>query len=276
MNYIEQLLAKIEDAEARQEFSGLLEKTPTVKDWIVDPEVRTRSEQIQQWAETEWDYEHNMSRLEYQQQQELTALQAQITGHKPGMELNELNDHLGKYIKDNGLMTKAEYEAGIAAKAEAFEKELNLVSTLATRVSYLNGRYSKDFGGEMFDPDEFISKANEKGYARYGKEGLDKFYEEFTADKRAAKQAADLEAIKTAAREEGRKEALKERGMGEGGQMPTLDGSPDMGHFEAKLKGGAHKFDPTQSQVPADVELGRGVGRLAAAIADANDRATVQ
>ena len=79
MNYIEQLLAKIEDAEARQEFSGLLEKTPTVKDWIVDPEVRTRSEQIQQWAETEWDYEHNMSRLEYQQQQELTALQAQIT-----------------------------------------------------------------------------------------------------------------------------------------------------------------------------------------------------
>lgn len=276
MNYIEQLLAKIEDAEARQQFSGLLEKTPTVKDWIVDPETRTRSEQIQQWAETEWDYEHNMSRLEYQQQQELMALQAQISGQKPHMELNELNDHLAKYIKDNGLMTKAEYDAGIKEKAEAFEKELNLVSTLATRVSYLNNKYSRDFDGEMFDPDDFITKANEKGYARYGKEGLDKFYDEFTAEKRAAKSAADLERIKAEAREEGRKEALKQRGMGEGGQMPTLDGSPEMGHFEAKLKGGNKTFDPTQSAVPADVELGRGVGRLAAAIADAKDRATVQ
>lgn len=280
MNYIEQLLAKIEDAEARQEFSGLLEKVPTAKDWIVDPETRTRNEQLSQWAETQWDYDHNMSRLEYQQQQELADLQAQMAlraeDKGQGMELNELNEHLGKYIKDNGLMTKAEYEAGIAEKSKAFENELNVVSTLATRVSYLNGKYSKDFGGEMFDPDEFITKANEKGYAQYGKQGLDKFYDEFTAEKRATKQAADLEAMKAAAREEGRQEALKQRGMGEGGNMPTLDGSPEMGHFEAKLKGGHKPLDPAASQVPVEVELGRGVGRMAAAIADAKDRQSVQ
>lgn len=272
MNYIEQLLAKIEDAEARQEFSGLLEKVPAAKEWIFDPETRTRNEAISQWAESEWDYEHNMSRLEYQQQQELASLQAQITGHKPGMELNELNDFLGKYIKDNGLMTKAQFDTEVKTREDAFNKELNTLGTLSTRVSYLNAKHQKEFG-DVFDPDVFVTQATEKGYAQYGKEGLDRFYnEEFTAAKRAEKAAAELERIKAEAREEGKKEALKERGMGEGGNMPTLDGEPDMGHFERKMRGMNKPVDGTQTQVPAEIELGRGVGKYAAALADAKDR----
>lgn len=277
MNYLEQLLTKIEDVEAREQFTGILAKAPMVSDWIMDPETRTKTEAIKSWAESEWNYEQGMSNLEYRQQQELAALQGRFeeaNNRKDGMEINELNDFLGKYIKDNGLMTRTEHDAALKLKEDAFSSELNLVSTLASRVPYLNAKYQRDFG-DVFDPDVFIKTANEKGFSRYGAEGLDKYYEEFTAEKRAEKTAADLEAKLAAARDEGRKAALQEAGMGQSGTMPTLDGSPEMGHFEARLKGMANKIDPTQSQVPSEVELGRGVGRHAAAIADARDRAAL-
>lgn len=275
MDYIQQLLAKIEDVEARAQFTGLIAKAPVLNDWIVDPDTRAKNEQISQWAETEWDYEHGMSRLEFQQQQELAALRAQAPQGE-GMEINELNEHLGKFIKDNGLMTRAEFDAGIKAKEDAFSNELNVVSTLATRVAYLNGKHEKSFG-EMFDPDDFIKTATEKGYARYGKEGLDKFYDEFTAEKRTLQQTADMDKRIADARAEERTKVLQERGMGANGQMPTLDGSPEMGHFEMKLKGMGKTADPNASAAPADAELGRGtIARFAANAADAKDRASIQ
>lgn len=268
MNYIEQLLAKMEDAEAKADFNGLVERAPILNDWIVDPAVRAKNDEIAAWAETEWDYEHGMSKLEFQQQQELAVFKARGNG----MELNELNEYLGKYIKDNGLQTRSEVEAQIKAKEDAFSQELNMVSTLATRVSYLNGRYQKDFG-EMFDPDEFVQKAVDGGYAKQGKAGLDQYYQEYTKDKQTAKQTAEIEARIETARKEEREKVLAERGMGADGNMPTLDGSPEMGHFEAKLKGMAN-VDPNASTVPANAELGRGtIARFAANAADQRDRA---
>ncbi len=270
MNYIDQLLAKIDDIETKTQLTEIAAKHPVINEFIVDPATRTKNEQISQWAETEWDYEHGMSRREYQQEQEILRLQVREHGVE-FKDLNELNEHLGKYIKDNGLMTKAEVEATIKAKEDAFNSELNLVSTLANRVGYLNSKYQKDFG-DLFDPDDFVTKANEKGYARYGKEGLDKFYDEFTTEKREAKSKADIEARIEAARVEERNKVLAERGMGQNGQMPTLDGSPEMGHFEMKLKGIGQKPAEGQSAAPPDAELGRGaIARFAAAAADARD-----
>lgn len=268
-NYIEQLLAKLDDVDARTQFSELANKYTVINDFIVDPEARTRTEQIQQWADTEWDYEHGMSKLEYQQQQEIAALSARGNG----MELNDLKAYLETYTKENGLMTKAEYDAGIAAKEASFNEQLGLVSKLATRIPYLNGKYQKDFG-EMFDPDEFVKQAGEKGYAQFGEKGLDKFYDEFTAEKRAAKQTAEMEARAEAEATRRFEEKMKERGMGGQGAGPTLDGAPDMGHFESKMKGLSKQADAGGPQAPADLELGRGgIARFAAQAADAKDRA---
>jgi hypothetical protein len=268
MNYIEQLLAKLEDVEARTQFSELATKAPMLNDWIIDPELRAKNDEITAWAETEWDYDHGMSKLEYQQSQELATLKSR----GQGMEINELNDFLGKYIKDNGLMTKSEVEAQIKEKESAFNNELNLVSNLATRVSYLNAKYQKDYG-DMFDPDEFVQKAIDGGYAKAGKAGLDQYYNEFTREKQTAKSAAELQKQIDDARADERTKVLAERGMGANGQMPTLDGSPEMGHFEAKLKGMA-QTDPTATAAPANAELGRGtIARFAANAADAADRA---
>lgn len=270
MNYIEQLLAKLEDVEAKQQFSGLIEKAPMLNDWIIDPDIRAKNDEITAWAETEWDYDHGMSKLEYQQSQELTTLRAR----GQGMEINELNEFLGKYIKDNGLMTKAEVESQIKAKEDAFNNELNIVSNLATRVSYLNAKHHQEFGN-MFDPDEFVQKAVDGGYAKDGRAGLDRYYSEFTREKQTAKSQAELDAKIEAARVDERNKVLAERGMGAGGQMPTLDGSPEMGHFEAKLKGMANQ-PAAGASAPADAELGRGaIARFAANAADQADRARV-
>lgn len=273
MNYLEQLLAKIEDQEARGQFQELATKHQIVNEWLVDPELKAKTEQISQWADTEWDYDHGMSKLEYAQQQQIAGLQTQVDARGNGMELNELSEYLGKYIKDKGLMTRAEVDAEVKAKETAFNEQLGLVSTLATRIPYLNSKYQKDFG-EAFDPDDFITKANEAGYSKYGAKGLDEFYGKFTAEKSAAKATADMEAKLAAAREEGKRLGEEERRAsvnatsGAGGDV---GGSPEMGHFEARIKGMQNGVDLNAGKVPENLPLGQ-TARYAAALMDAKDR----
>lgn len=273
-NYLQQLLEKIEDVEARGRFSELAEQHSEINNWIVDPELRAKTEEVSQWANDHWDYDHGMSRLEFEQQEKIAAYEADKGSQ--GMELEDLNAHLGKFIKDNGLMTRAEYDAGIKEKETAFGNELEVVSVLATRIPYLNARHNQEFG-EMFDPDEFVTKAHEKGYARYGKAGLDKFYDEYTVEKRTAKQKADVERQVAEAEERGRKKGLSEVGMGGNrGAGPALDGEPDMGHFEAKLKGISRSTPEGSTSAPADAQLGSGaIARFAANAADQKDRAAL-
>jgi len=158
----------------------------------------------------------------------------------------------------------------VTQKEQAFNQELNTISRLATRVPYLNARYQKEFG-EMFDPDEFVKQATEKGYARDGVDGLDKYYRDFTADKIEAKRQADVLAQVEKAKQDGIQEGLKQRMAQQGTGMPTLDGSPEMSHFEQKIRGMNKPIDPNAPTVPQEIELGRGVGRYAAAVADAKD-----
>ncbi len=271
MNYFEQLLEKIDDPDARTQFSELATKY-SVADWVVDPALRTKTEEISTWAENEWDYDHNMSKLEFQQSQQLAALQGQLDTRGNAMELKDLDEHLGKFMTDKGLMTKADHEAVIAQKEATFNEQLGLTTVLATRIPYLNAQYQKDYG-EMFDPDVFVTQANEKGYAKHGAKGLDEYYKEFTADKFAAKQAADLEARAETLATEKFNAKMQERGTATGAAGLSNDAGPEMGHFEAKLKG-IQKTDPTAPQAPADLELGRGgIARFAANAADAKDRA---
>jgi len=271
MNYFEQLLGKISDAEARQQLQDLAGKHTEISQWVADPEDVNRAQQFNEWADTNWDHEHNMTRLEFQQQAELESLKTREKSN--GMELDQLNEFLGKYIKDNGLLTRTEVDAQIKAKEDAFNTQLGVVSTLATRIPFLNARHQKDFG-DLFDPDEFLKQADEKGYARYGTQGLDKFYDEYTSDKRAAKTAADIQSQIDAARADERKKTLAERGMGPGGQIPAIDGSPEMGHFQARLMGLNKPPVEGQTSAPPEAELGRGqIARFAAAAADAKDRA---
>ena len=275
MNYFDQLLEAITDTEAKEQFSGIVAKVPVLKDWIVDPTVRQQTEAMTRWAETEWDHDHGMSRREYQQERQLAELQTQLANKRDGMELNELEAYLAKYTSEKGLMTKAEYDAGIKAKEQEFANQLTMVSNLAGRIPYLNGKYQQEFG-KMFDPDVFVKEANEKGYAQYGTTGLDKFYEEFTKTEREAKLAADIEAKVAAAKEEGRKAGLQEQIAQQGGGMPEAAGGSEMSHFQQFIMKGNKRgeVDLNAQRVPDEVPFGKGaVGEYAARLADARDRA---
>lgn len=283
MNYFEQLLEKIDDPEARTQFTELAAKHTFVNDWVIDPALRARAEEVTTWAENEWDYDHNMSKLEFQQSQQLVdsqnrlaALQGQVDSFNTrgnAMELKDLDEHLGKFMTEKGLMTKADHEAVIAQKEAAFNEQLGLTTVLATRIPYLNAQYQKDYG-EMFDPDVFVTQANEKGYAKHGAKGLDEYYKEFTAEKALAKQNADLEKRAEALATEKYEAKLRERGTQTGAAGLGNDSGPEMGHFEARLKGISKTVDPNAPQAPADLELGRGgIARFAANAADAKDRA---
>lgn len=274
MTYIEQLLEKFDDIEAKAAFSGFVEKHSFLNDFIVDPALKAQTDEIKNWADTEWDYEHQMSKREYQQEQELAELRNRSQQKMKASELEDLDAVLGEYIKTKGLVSKAEYDQAIKEKSDAFESQLNTISTLATRVPYLNAKYQKEFG-EMFDPDAFVKEATDKGFAKFGVDGLDRYYGEFTKDKAAAKAAADLEKLKADAKAEGAKEAREQMLATAGRGTPEVDGSPELSHFQQRImKLNEPKADTDKSAAPPDAELGRGViARFAALRGDAQERA---
>lgn len=280
VNYFEQLLEKIDDQDARTQLSDLAAKHAVVNDWIVDPELRGKTEQISQWAESEWDYEHGMSKLEFQQTQQLADLQRQLEQRGNGMELKDLDDYMGRFMSEKKLMTQEAHEAALKAaiteKENEFNRELGITSIIATRVPYLNAQYQKDFG-KMFDPDEFLTQANEKGYAKLGAKGLDEYYKEFTAADRKAKEDADIEARAEALATERFNAKMTERGAQTGAAGMTADGGTEMSAFQARVMG-LNKTENKEVQTsPVDMELGRNGGSMAKNFAnqlDAKDRSS--
>jgi hypothetical protein len=247
MNYFDQLLNSINDAEAREELQGFAQRVPELSDWVVDPETRRAAERTQQWTREYWDDEHGMPKAEYRQLQQIRALEAQVANGN-GMELDELNDYLGKFMTEKQLVTNemlADKERGVNDLLQAMERA-------AVRIPYLNQKHEREFG-ELFDPSEFLDKANAAKAS-----DLDRFYNEYTSDKRTAKQQAEIDRKLAEAREEGRRAALQEKAMAPDGQMPSLDGGPVIGHFQKRIMGGDTTGSDSKS-APPEAELGRGL-----------------
>lgn len=269
INYLEQLVGRIQDAEQRLQLNTLAGKNPEISQWIANPETVRRADEFSDWARANWDDAHDMTHREWAQSEQIRAFEARQGN---AVDINELNQHLGTFMTENKLVTQTAFDAAMKTKEDAFSAELNLISGLATRIPYLNAKYKDEFG-EMFDPDAFVTQATEKGYARYGKEGLDKFYQEFTAEKSEAKRAADITKRVEDAKAEGRREGAQAVAMAQNGNTPTLDdGSPNLGHFQAKLMNLGK--DANGSPVPVNAELGRGqIARIAANAGDQADLA---
>jgi hypothetical protein len=246
MNYFDQLLNSINDAEARQELQGFAQRVPELSDWVVDPETRRTAERTQQWTREHWDDEHGMPKAEYRQLQQIRALEAQVANGN-GMELDELNDYLGKFMTTNKLVTAETLDA----RAQEVGGLVDRMARVATRIPYLNQKHFNEFG-ELFDPDEYLDKAAKSG------RDLDTFYQDFTSEKRTARQQAEIERKLTEAREEGRRAALQEKAMAPDGQMPSLDGGPVIGHFQKRIMGGDTAGSDLKS-APPEAELGRGL-----------------
>jgi hypothetical protein len=264
-NYFEQLLGKIEDQTLRDEFKGLSAKIPDIDKWIVDPDIQNRVNTVESWYADNWDPDAGMPKAERiqreriaQQEQELERLRTQLTTAK-GNEMN--TDQLEKYLSEKGLISKSDMEKTLKEKEDGFSRILDMVSSTATRVPYLNSKYKDEFG-EYFDPDKFLEEATKAKATN-----LDSFYErEYVAERRQKLMAEKHQKEVEEARLAGKREGLQER-VAQEGQMPTLDGSPDLGHFQMRVMGGQKE---NTSPVPADAELGRGqIARIMAREGDA-------
>ena len=214
---------------------------------------------MDQWSKDNWDEDHGMTRAEYAYSQRIDALENEGRNR---MTFEELNAQLDRYTTDKGLITQSQFQTAIQAKEAEFGRSLDTMARIATKVPYLNQKHEKEFG-ETFDPESFLTKATEAGA-----NNLDDFYDTFTKDKRAAKQEADVERRIQEAKDAGKREAMQAQSMSQDGQMPTLDGSPEIGHFQQKFMA---QREANSSAVPASAELGR--GQIARAAAYAGDQA---
>lgn len=286
-NIFETLLGSIAEAD-RVTFAEIAERNPGLKIYIADPSKVSQVESAEKWYVENWDFDHEMPKAEYQLRIANKDLEAQLVTSaaekaalaakgEESMNLDQLNAYLDERIKDGKVVSAAQMKEEVTGIVSAKEKEfqdytaniLNSVASTATVVPYLNQRHEKEFG-ELFHPNDLLKAANEAKAT-----DLEAFYDtKYVAEKRAAKNAAASEAAKAAqdaaiaaAREEGRKSALQER-VGQDGQTPSIEGSPEMGHFQARLM---KVEDKTESSIPKDAVLGR--GQIAAAAARDYERA---
>lgn len=281
-NIFDTLLGTIAEAD-RAILSGLAERNPDLKSYIGDPEKVKRVDDVEKWYAENWDFEKDAAKNEVSLGARVQELEAELVTAKAaakgeeGMNLDQLNAFLDEKIKSGVVISptqvKEEVNGIVAAKETEFktytETILNSVAATATVVPYLNQRHQQEFG-DLFHPNDLLKAANEAKAT-----DLEAFYDtKFVAEKRATKNAAAAEAAKVAqdaalaaAREEGRKAALQER-VGQEGQTPSIEGSPEMGHFQARLM---KIEDKTESSIPKDAVLGR--GQIAAAAARDFERA---
>lgn len=258
MSHLHRLLEQITDSELRLKFNAVAQEVPQLDQWIADPAAVRKAGEFEAWARDSWDHEHEMTKAEYAYSQQIAQLQNQLEG-QGNMTLEELNQNLDRFASEKGLMTQTAFNDALKAKETEFNNHLNAMARIATKVPFLNQRHEREFG-ETFDPEAFLTKAHDAGA-----QNLDSFYDEFTKDKRKAKQDEEIERRVNAAKEDGKREAMQAQAMSQNGQMPTLDGTPEIGHFQRSFM----NMKEQGSAVPVSAELGK--GQIARAAAHAGD-----
>lgn len=277
MNVFEQLLTKLEEAD-RTILVDIATRNPALNTYIGDPEKVKRVDDVDKWYTENWDFEHDKNKHELALGRRVEELEKELTTAKgEAMDINQLNTFLDEKIKAGSVVSaqqmKEEVNGIVGAKEKEFEAYtkslLNGAIVGSLDSSFLTLKHFQEFG-EVLDPNDIVKAANEAQAT-----DLRAFYDtKFVAEKRAAKVAAEQatkdEAHKKeieAAKEEGRKAALEER-IGKEGQMPSIEGSPDLGHFQARMM---RVPVENKTSVPDDAVLGR--NQISAAAARDYERA---
>jgi hypothetical protein len=187
------------------------------------------------------------------------------------MTFDDLKTDLDSYMKGKGVLTKDE-AANFLAKKDILDDKGNpkFVSPDQLNNSFAGVEYlystvtpllfkHKDEFGEVLKPADLIKYANDNGIR-----DLEKAYEQQVSAKRqeiqTQKHAAEIEKVKKEAAEE----ALKNVRMGQQGNMPVDQGSSQMGHLEARIKG-TEEDRAELAKIPESAQLGKGMlGRFAA------------
>lgn len=278
----EDVLATVTGLEPsdREVLNGIASRVPDFKQAVISKsefsrnmdEVRDElqfAEQMRTWREENWVpdatdkskgfYKRELAAMDETKAAKARAeqLEAQIA-QGADVNFNDVLKGVTDHIESRGFVDSKT----LAEKEALMNNGLNGYAHVATKGLQLGLQHLKDYN-EVLDVDAVVKHANEKSLPT-----LDAAYGDMMKDRIAQKNTADLEAKLAAAREEGRLAAVRNTGMGSQ-QMPNDDGQPQMGHLQRKLL----NLDkaPDGAAVPDNVELGKGVGALAARAADAKE-----
>jgi hypothetical protein len=226
MGYFDDILATFEDADDREQFRSLASKNPRAK------EIAEEMGAFDEWQKTNWDAEHNMTKTEYLQSQSIRDLQDQLAAGTEGeVDFTKMESWLDTELAKRKIAREDPIKNDLDSRERKVVGLINTMEDMAVDLNYLNLLHNKEYG-EPFDPKVYIKGMSDTGL------GPRDYYEKFTADKREARRATELEdRIKRERREE-REKALQEVTMSPTGQMPTVDGGPEMSSFQRKILAG--------------------------------------
>lgn len=270
-NAFEELLASISEDTDRQVITGLAEKYPNLRDSVMMrsdysrnmDELRAEREQhsaelayaaaMKKWREENWienaygDGKGALKR-ELDKDARISELEQQI---QVGGEVTF--EDLNKYLGEKGFVSQDAVnklvETRLSGEKQTVEQMLAGLSHIAVKAPKLATRHFKTYGEEL-DTEELATFANKNGI-----NDLERAYDSFTAEKRAAlekkRHEEELESVRKAAREEAEKELAARQPAA---RVPGDDGGPEMGHFQRKILG----IKPEGDKTDADLPFGRG------------------
>lgn len=264
-NPFDDILATISDESDRQALKTLGEKHAPLKEAVMrqsdyskklnelNAEV-TRAKQWDTWREENWDTTHNKTKAEVARDNQLAELQQRLVAAEAARGSDMTFEDLNKWADEQAKAGKFVSPDVLKAKEEELAGALNGTTNVLTRAMKLGFEHMKKFG-EVLDPEALFTYANQNKI-----QDLDAAYQAMNKAKFDEAEAKAAAAREEQIRKDERTKVLTEKGMSQSA-MPVDDGGPNMGHFQARLQGGGEKKD---SPVPAELELGQGIGAIAA------------
>lgn len=270
-NSFDDILATyVKDESEKVTLSGLINKYPDLRaGWLRQADYSRSKDELaknkdlyeaavgkvsewEAWKENNWDETHSMTKAQWETLQEVERIKSEGSGEE--MDFDKLAEWTGKYVKDNGLVTKTDLDATLAEKVKFVDDGFKGYAYVAAKVPTLIAKHMKEFG-DVLDGAELL-----QGTEKYGTTNLDDVYEKMVAGKRAElaekSKAEEIAKAKAEAVEE-----FKKTQAGGQGRMPSDQSGPELSSFQKKMMG--IKVEPDEFE---DMELGKGgIAAIAAA-----------
>lgn len=270
-NSFDDILATyVKDESEKVTLAGLINKYPDLRaGWLRQADYSRSKDELaknkdlyeaavgkvsewEAWKENNWDETHSMTKAQWETLQEVERIKSEGSGEE--MDFDKLAEWTGKYVKDNGLVTKTDLDATLAEKVKFVDDGFKGYAYVAAKVPTLIAKHMKEFG-DVLDGAELL-----QGTEKYGTTNLDDVYEKMVAGKRAElaekSKAEEIAKAKAEAVEE-----FKKTQAGGQGRMPSDQSGPELSSFQKKMMG--IKVEPDEFE---DMELGKGgIAAIAAA-----------
>lgn len=270
-NSFDDILATyVKDESEKVTLAGLINKYPDLRaGWLRQADYSRSKDELaknkdlyeaavgkvsewEAWKENNWDETHSMTKAQWETLQEVERIKSEGSGEE--MDFDKLAEWTGKYVKDNGLVTKTDLDATLAEKVKFVDDGFKGYAYVAAKVPTLIAKHMKEFG-DVLDGAELL-----QGTEKYGTTNLDDVYEKMVAGKRSElaekSKAEEIAKAKAEAVEE-----FKKTQAGGQGRMPSDQSGPELSSFQKKMMG--IKVEPDEFE---DMELGKGgIAAIAAA-----------